>query len=294
MSTDLSFALEAARRGAETACGIMMSNYRGSFQVYTKSGAYDRAEAVLTEPDIQCDRALQSHFSALFPEHVIVSEESEGVLQEGWHEKEWVWYIDPIDGSMSFLDGTDNFGVSICLAHEGEPVLGVLKNPARGLEAWSAAAFGAFVNGERAVIDFPSRWPPRLIMSSRQRRKTSYRRTVDILRPEKITLMESVVTKAIMLLMGEADLYFSLPYEVFGGGCPRVWDVAAAAAVVQEAGGAAVDIYGDSIRFTTSDLLWRKGFIFCHRDILDRSQSLLGRLTEKRGSGVPPDRLGLE
>lgn len=294
MDSKLQDFLESARQGAGMACRLMMQYYRGSYEVYSKDGAHDRAESILTEPDILCDKALQDHFTRLYPEHSVVSEESEDSLPAGWPEKAWIWYIDPIDGSLSYSKGTDNFGTAICLAHKGEPVLGVVSNPAREYEAWSAKGAGAFLNGESVSFRSSGHWPPRLILSNRQKSRTSYRRTIDIMKPEKFLIMESVVTKAITLLRGEGDLYFSLPHEVFSGGCPKVWDVAAAAAVVAHAGGAATDIYGEPICLQGPDLYWRRGFIFAHPDIFSEAQSLLSKLTAVRKSGVPPHKLALE
>ena len=84
---DLAKALDDACRGAEIACELMMRTYRGDYEVYTKEGAGDRAGAVLTEADLECDRALQHFFTSRYPGHAIVSEESVGSLPEGWQEQ---------------------------------------------------------------------------------------------------------------------------------------------------------------------------------------------------------------
>lgn len=279
---DLEKALERARGGAEIACGLMMRHYRGDYAVYTKGDAADRAGAVLTEPDLLCDAALLEHFGTLYPDHAVVSEESYGSLAEGWHEREWVWHIDPIDGSLSYLEGSDNFGVSIGLARGGEPVLGVLRNPAQGIEAWAAAGLGAFVNGEPVGFKEPCGEPPRLLLSSNQAGRRSYRRAVEILRPSEIIKLESVVTKAIYLLQGRGDYYFSLPAEVFGGGRPSVWDLAGAAAIVAEAGGAATDIYGEPLHFSGPELAWSSGHLFAHPEAADAALRQLEKLIAER------------
>ncbi len=225
MDVDLQEALEHARLGAEIASEIMLRHYRGDYEVFNKEGAANRAGAVLTEPDILCDRALQNHFASRYPDHAVVSEESTDSLSTDWFEREWIWYIDPIEGSLSYLEGTDNFGVSIGLCRDGVPLLGVLRNPARDLEAWACAGCGAYVNSEPVGFSRPSLHPARLILSSNQCGRKSYRRAIEILKPSEVVTLESVVTKTIFLLQGRGDYYFSLPYEVFHGGCPSAWDL---------------------------------------------------------------------
>jgi len=285
LSLDLEKALEHARIGAKIACELMMLHYRGDYRVWNKEGAADRASEVLTEPDLLCDAALREHLGSLCRDALIVSEESAEPLSEGWHESEWIWFVDPIDGSLSYLEGSDNFGVSIALARRGKPLLGVLNNPARRLEAWAAAGLGAFLNGDRIA---PSASPVeslRLIIGRSQRQRYSYRLLTDLLKPDDVFTLESVVTKTILLLQGEGEYYFSLPHEVFGGGCPSVWDLAGAAAIASEAGFAATDIYGDPLLFDGAETRWRKGFIFAHPEVYDKIHRELIRLirfVEKR------------
>jgi fructose-1,6-bisphosphatase/inositol monophosphatase family enzyme len=282
MKPDFKKALSDARRGAEIACELMMRRYRGKYAVYTKEGAGDRAGAVLTEADLECDAAMQEYFTSLYPDHAVVSEESVEKLPEGWVEREWVWYIDPIDGSLSYLEGTDNFGVSISLTHRGEAVLGVLSNPARGLHAWAVKGEGAFVNGKRVGIERAADEPPRLMLSSTQSERYSYRRLIELLAPSRIVKLESVVTKAILLLQDEADYYFSLPFEVFKGGCPSAWDFAGSAAIVSEAGWAVSDIYGEPMRFDGLKPAWTRGHLFAKPEIAGGLLATLGRFVEQR------------
>lgn len=266
---DLKSALEQAREGGKIACGIMMKYYRDDYATYTKQGARGRAEAVLTEPDLLCDRALQEFFSSRFPESAVISEESYTATNNGWQKKEWVWFIDPIDGSLSYLEGTDNFGVSIGLAHRGRPVLGVLNNPALGLEAWAAEGIGAFLNGKEVGFDLPAGDPPVLILSEGQKKSPNYGPARDELKPGKTLYHRSVVTKALYLLAHKADYYFSLPYEVFRGGQPNYWDIAGAAAIMQIAGGTSTDAYGDQIEFHGPDVKWKRGYVFAHPHATD-------------------------
>ena len=280
-------ALEVARRGARIACEIMIRHYRSDYSVYEKEGAADRAGAVLTEPDLLCDEAMQSHFGEHFPDHSVVSEESVDKLPERWHENEWIWYIDPIDGSLSFLEGTDSFGVSIALTRNGKPILGVLRNPALELEAWAVAGGGAFLNGSPVVVAAQPHNPARLILGASQSMRYSYGLAVERLKPQEILTIPSVVTKAIRMLQGAGEYYFSLPHKVFGGGCPGAWDLAAAAAILAEAGFSTSDIYGEPMLIRGPETRWRKGHLFAHPDVVDSVRpTLLNLVEERRAAGM--------
>lgn len=282
MDIDPESALQHAREAAAVADEIMMRSYRGNYATYTKPGARGRAEAVVTQPDLECDEALVAFLSERYPASTIVSEESHESLPENWHENEWIWYVDPIDGSLSYLEGSDSFGVSIGLVHNGVPVLGVITNPALGWAAWGLVGAGAWFNDKEIDFGQPYRKPPRLLLSVGQNNSRSYRLASEFLNNGTPLLRRSVVTKTLMILHHDADYYFSLPYEVFRGGRPNVWDLAGGAAVIAAAGGAAVDIYGQPLRFSGATLKWSRGHIFAHPGALPLVHDSLLAAVERR------------
>lgn len=279
---DLKSALVHAHEAAAMADEIMMRSYRGDYATYTKPGARGRAEAVVTQPDLECDEALVAFIEEHYPDTVVVSEESYENLAPDWHENEWIWYVDPIDGSLSYLEGSDSFGVSIGLVHKGEPVLGIITNPALGWTAAGLVGEGAWFNGKEIAFEQPHQTPPQLLLSVGQNNSRSYRLAFEFLDNGAPLLRRSVVTKTLMILRQDADYYFSLPYDVFHGGRPNAWDLAGGAAVVAAAGGAAVDMYGQPFSFVDGTLKWSRGHIFAHPGVLPLVHGSLLEAVEKR------------
>ncbi|HZG83114.1 MAG TPA: inositol monophosphatase [Brevibacillus sp.] len=84
-----------------------------------------------------------------FPPHSIFSEEI-GLLER---DAEYLWIVDPLDGTNNYFIGYPYFSVSIALQHKNELVLGVVYNPVAGQMFWAEQGGGAFLNGKRISIN---------------------------------------------------------------------------------------------------------------------------------------------
>ncbi|WP_217596711.1 inositol monophosphatase [Cohnella sp. GbtcB17] len=99
---------------------------------------------VVTEVDHLAEAIILPGIQSVFPDHAIHSEEA-GRLGG---ESDWLWLIDPLDGTNNFAIGLPVFTTSITLMYKREPALGVVYEPLTGRMFVSAAGEGAFVNGK--------------------------------------------------------------------------------------------------------------------------------------------------
>jgi histidinol-phosphatase len=140
MKLDAAFlarALEAAQRAADAAEAITLPRYRArDFAVETKPDA-----TPVTEADRGAEAAIKHALRATFPDHAFYGEE-EG--REG--ESDFLWLIDPIDGTKAFVRGYPFFSTQIALMHEGEIVAGVSAAGAYGERMWATRGGGAFLD----------------------------------------------------------------------------------------------------------------------------------------------------
>ncbi len=83
----------------------------------------------VTEADRGAEALLRRMIRARFPDHGVIGEEFGNEREDA----EWVWVLDPIDGTKSFVAGVPLFGTLIGLLHRGEPVLGVIHQPVLGM-----------------------------------------------------------------------------------------------------------------------------------------------------------------
>jgi histidinol-phosphatase len=150
-------ALVHARAAADAAEAVVARYFRQQFRVETKAD-----QSPVTEADRECEREIKRVLQAAYPDHGYYGEEYGREREAG---SDYLWLIDPIDGTKSFVRGYPMFSTQIGLMHRGELVLGVSSARQFGETAWARKGGGAFLDGaalrvgdvhevERASISF--------------------------------------------------------------------------------------------------------------------------------------------
>lgn len=129
--------VELAQAMADAVRPVIRRHFRTRIAVDSKEDA-----SPVTIADRQAEQAMRDMIAARFPAHGVRGEEF-GLHQA---EAEWVWVLDPIDGTKSFVSGSLAFGTQIALLHRGRPVLGIIDQPITG-ERWLGRA------GEPTLLD---------------------------------------------------------------------------------------------------------------------------------------------
>ena len=119
-----------AEAAAEAAGAAIRPLFRSRLLVEAKGDA-----SPVTEADRAAERAIRALLAERLPGHGVIGEEY-GETDPG---AEWVWVLDPIDGTRAFVTGRPLFGTLIGLLHRGRPVLGLMDQPATG-ERWIGVA----------------------------------------------------------------------------------------------------------------------------------------------------------
>ncbi|XP_058213269.1 bifunctional phosphatase IMPL2, chloroplastic-like isoform X2 [Rhododendron vialii] len=130
----------AVANKAADAAGVAIRKYfRKPFDIIDKEDS-----TAVTIADRETEEAMVSVIQECFPSHAILGEEG------GWRCKEefadYVWVLDPIDGTESFITGKPLFGTLIALLHKGKPVLGIVDQPILR-ERWIG------ISGKRTVMN---------------------------------------------------------------------------------------------------------------------------------------------
>ncbi len=130
--------LESALAAAEAAAVEILHYYRGEFEVELKSD-----QTPVTVADRKAEQIIRHMLMDAFPDHGFYGEESGKKLVDA----EYLWLVDPIDGTKSFVEGYGMFSTQIALMRNRSLVLGVSSAPAAGEVAWAAKGMGAKLDG---------------------------------------------------------------------------------------------------------------------------------------------------
>ena len=134
MDSYLGFALAAA----EAAAKEILLYYRGDFEFELKAD-----QTPVTIADRRAEEIIREILLGEFPDHGFFGEEG-GREHE---DAEYLWLVDPIDGTKSFVGGYGMFSTQIALMRQGRLVLGVSSAPAAGEIAWAVSGKGALLDG---------------------------------------------------------------------------------------------------------------------------------------------------
>lgn len=211
----------------------IMGFYRDAFTVTDKS-----PDNPVTEADIAADSLLKKRLLERLPNAGWLSEETAD--NPARLEREYVWVVDPLDGTKEFVMGIPEFSVSVALVQQGQPVIAVIYNPANGDLFQAERGKGVCRNG----------WP--VTVSERRRIQSA---KVDASRSEmkrgefgpfegmvELTIVGSIAYKLARVAAGVADATWSR-------GPKNEWDICAGTLLVEEAGGRCVDLNNEPITF---------------------------------------------
>jgi 3'(2'), 5'-bisphosphate nucleotidase len=232
-------------------------------------------EGPVSAADLAVNRWLLEGLVAAFPSapwSLLSEETAKERLSSGQPiAGEWLWVLDPLDGTRDFLQGTGEYAVHLALLREGSPVLGLVLLPELeelwiGLLPSAASAMGmAWCEGPDGVSQPPRLSERRLraelvLVASRSHRDQRLEQVVEALQIGPSRAMGSVGGKVATILRGETDVYISLS----GKSAPKDWDMAAPEAVLRAAGGAFSHADGRPLAYNTGDGLQAGCLIASH------------------------------
>lgn len=189
----------------------------------------------VTQADLAIDAHIASAISKAFPDHGLVAEES-GARNNG---AEYVWILDPIDGTRYFAEGVPLYSISLALHKRNEAILGVVFNPETGEMFTAERGGGATLNGARIHCSARIALADSMICVEIPHRRFS----LDKIERAMQKLDRLVRHADRVRIIGVSAL--GLCYCAAGGfgayvnlsGTSKIWDLAAGQVILSEAGG---------------------------------------------------------
>lgn len=233
--------LQAALQAARAAADISRSYYAGNFTVSTKADM-----TPVTQADVECEQKIREIVLGHFPGHGFYGEET-GRTQD---DADYLWLVDPIDGTKGFVRQYPFFSTQIALMYKGEIVLGVSSGTMMDELAWAEIGQGAWLNGERIVVSEIAD-PDRAAISTGNLKSLAL--------SEGWSKLGAIVARADRI-RGYGDFYH---YHLLASGKVEaviesdvnILDIAALSIIVSEAGGKFTDLNGAAVGLETRSVL---------------------------------------
>jgi len=251
--------------------------------IMTKLGNFEKLEQkysssdLVTEVDKGSERLIRKLILTHFPHHSFLGEEgvepgSEASKQALHNESdaEYLWIVDPIDGTTNFVHGFPFFCVSIALAYKGEVIVGVIYDPVRDELFIAEKGKGAYVHGKRLAVSSELTLAESLIA-------TGFPPDIKGALPLNLKGIQQLAPQVRNIrVAGSAALH--LAYVAAGrlSGFWEInlnsWDLAAGALIIQEAGGRVTDDLGQPYHLAVRNIVASNGHI--HDNLLQELQSV--------------------
>jgi len=265
--------LQTAILAAREAGSILADNLRKPRRTKVK-GLRD----IVTDADVMAQRAIIEIIQTRFPNHDILSEESDPGSKDQMDVKDgsyelttddgqrspdrahspYTWIVDPLDGTTNYSRRLPCFCTSIALSHRGEVILGVVYDPLRDDLFQAERGKGAYLNGESLGVSHVESLTDALVgldwaRAQKEREVVAHLVAQMALQVRTLRTLGAAALGLCYVAAGRLDVYFHFSL--------RNWDAAAGALIVQEAGGVASDFTGHPWRIGSRRCLASNGLL---------------------------------
>ncbi len=270
---DFSFQLQIAVELARQAGGLILEIYDTDFAV-----AYKSQSDPVTEADKRANELIVEGIRRHFPRDLIVAEESPPPKES--LNADFVWYVDPLDGTKEFIAKNGEFSVMIGLALKGQACLGVVYRPDKDILYTGISEQQSWIEiaGDKRLLRTNRHTNPRelSLVVSRSHRNPLMGEIKSAIGLQEEIPSGSVGLKIGLIASGQADVYLEPgPYT-------STWDACAPDAILRGAGGRFSDILGNPIRYIPTTVKNTHGLVgtngSCHDQVIQAIAPIVKRL----------------
>ncbi|GFH58190.1 hypothetical protein CTEN210_14666 [Chaetoceros tenuissimus] len=267
--SELQSILDIATTAAKKAGEIIVQNSSGADVTKTKANSKD----LLTMIDPMCEKIIKETVLAEFPTHDFLGEEDVPAGKEASAaaldaklktDKDFLWIVDPIDGTSNFVHGMPLCMPSVACAYKGEVVVGVIFDPHRDEVFTAMKGYGAQMNGKSINVGKQDTISDAIVAMGSPPGEESLKMSlvgIKALMP-KVRTIRMLGSAALMLAWvanGRLTCYWE--YDLSS------WDIAAGALIIKEAGGQFTDLEGTDFDIKNRKICASNGLV--HQEILE-------------------------
>ena len=186
----------------------------------------------------------------------ILSEENAKLESHNSHANaDWIWVLDPLDGTKDFIQGTTNYAMHLALNFKQKPYLGVVLIPekdelwiANGEKVWCEKRDGSilkpFLSKNKSLKEM-------VLVTSKNHNNKTLKKLIQKINFQEVIIMGSIGCKIASIVRGESDCYICL--SIPGKTSPKDWDFAAPSAILKAAGGAITNLDNEELSYGKSN-----------------------------------------
>ena len=170
----------------------------------------------------------------------ILSEENVKIESENYDPSaDWLWVLDPLDGTKDFIQGTNNYAVHLALNYKNKPFIGIVLIPEKDQlwisnfeNVWCEKRDGSLIKLNPLQN---KNLKEMVLVTSKNHRNPTLKNLIQKIDFKEVIIMGSIGCKVTSIIRGESDIYICLSLP--GKSSPKDWDFAAPAAILKAAGG---------------------------------------------------------
>ena len=164
---------------------------------------------------------------------------------------DWLWILDPLDGTKDFIQGTGNYAMHLALNYKSKSFIGVVLIPEKnelwisnGEKVWGERKDGSIIKNN---ISKNIKLNNMTLVTSKNHRNKTLKNLIRKLNFKDVIVMGSIGCKIASIIRGESDIYISLSLP--GQSSPKDWDFAAPEAILKAAGGVITNIDNQELSY---------------------------------------------
>ncbi len=218
----------------------------------------DNIEDPVTLADLKVNEVIIQRINEKYKDidWEILSEENVKIDSNNHNTRaDWLWVLDPLDGTKDFIQGTSNYAMHLALNYEQKPYIGVVLIPEKD-ELWIS-------NGEEVWCEkrdkshLKSNQPNKknleemTLVTSKNHNNETLQKLIKKINFNEVLIMGSIGCKITSIVRGESDLYICLSLP--GKSAPKDWDFAAPEAILKAAGGAITNLDNEELSYGKSN-----------------------------------------
>ena len=213
----------------------------------------------VTLADLAVNELIIKRINQKYPDvnWAILSEENFKIKANHSNQNaDWLWVLDPLDGTKDFIQGTGNYAMHLALNYKRKPYIGFVLIPEKeelwishGDKLWLEKREGSVKKQNLSETNILQKMT---VVTSKNHRNKKLKNLIDKINFKKTIVMGSIGCKVASIVRGESDIYIALSLP--GKSSPKDWDFAAPEAILRAAGGAITNIDNEELVYGTTAL----------------------------------------